>query len=259
MTWVPVTSRQQPRVACSKTALEYLEMRFGGPHCEAVDRQHVLRTGRERDNAVDLGAQRHIAAWCADRRPDLDTIAVDHRNIHEQVQRRRGFRRFQPKCFERSPQIVGAVVVTDLRSLSVREAARQIADRRLTAEALVSAYLDRIEAREAVVGAWEYLDRDQALAAARRRDAEPPRGPLHGIPIAVKDLIDTVNMPTAYGSPIYRGHRPAADASCVALARAAGAVVLGKTVTTEFATFTPINTASPRNPAHTPGGSSSGC
>ena len=146
----------------------------------------------------------------------------------------------------------------DLRSLSVREAARQIADRRITAEALVSAYLDRIEAREAVVAAWEYLDRDQALAAARRRDAEPPRGPLHGVPIAVKDLIDTVDMPTAYGSPIYRGHRPAADASCVALARAAGAVVLGKTVTTEFATFTPSKTANPRNPAHTPGGSSSG-
>jgi Asp-tRNA(Asn)/Glu-tRNA(Gln) amidotransferase A subunit family amidase len=96
------------------------------------------------------------------------------------------------------------------------------------------------------------------LAAARRRDAEPPRGPLHGIPIAVKDLIETVDMPTAYGSPIYRGHRPAADASCVALARAAGAVVLGKTVTTEFATFTPGKTANPRNPAHTPGGSSSG-
>ncbi|HJU19945.1 MAG TPA: amidase, partial [Stellaceae bacterium] len=82
--------------------------------------------------------------------------------------------------------------------------------------------------------------------------------PLHGIPIAVKDLIDTVDMPTAYGSPIYQGHRPAADASCVALARAAGAVVLGKTVTTEFACFTPGKTANPHNPAHTPGGSSSG-
>jgi Asp-tRNA(Asn)/Glu-tRNA(Gln) amidotransferase A subunit family amidase len=148
--------------------------------------------------------------------------------------------------------------VTDLRSLSVREAARQIAERRLSAEALINAYLERIEAREAVVGAWQYLDREAALAAARRRDAEPPRGPLHGIPIAVKDLIDTADMPTAYGSPIYRGHRPTADASCVALARAAGAVVLGKTVTTEFAAFTPGNTANPRNPAHTPGGSSSG-
>ena len=148
--------------------------------------------------------------------------------------------------------------MTDLRSLTVREAARQIAERRLTAEALTAAYLDRIEAREAVVGAWQYLDREQALATAQQRDAEPPRGPLHGIPIAVKDLIDTVDMPTAYGSPIYRNHRPGTDASCVALAKAAGAIVLGKTVTTEFAAFTPGKTANPRNSAHTPGGSSSG-
>jgi len=148
--------------------------------------------------------------------------------------------------------------VTDLRSLTVREAARQIAERRLAAEALTAAYLDRIEAREPIVGAWQYLDREQALATARRRDAEPPRGPLHGIPLAVKDLIDTVDMPTTYGSSIYHGHWPAADASCVALAKAAGAVVVGKTVTTEFAAFTPGKTANPRNPAHTPGGSSSG-
>ena len=148
--------------------------------------------------------------------------------------------------------------MTDLSTLSVREAARQISERRITAEALVTAYLERIEERESVVGAWQYLDRNQALTMARKRDAEAPRGPLHGIPIAVKDLIDTVEMPTSYGSPIYRGHRPDADASCVALARAAGAIVLGKTVTTEFATFFPGKTANPRNPAHTPGGSSSG-
>jgi Asp-tRNA(Asn)/Glu-tRNA(Gln) amidotransferase A subunit family amidase len=148
--------------------------------------------------------------------------------------------------------------MTEPSSLTAREAAREIADRRLTAEALISSYLNRIEARESVVGAWQYLDRDQALAEARQRDGEAPRGPLHGIPIAVKDLIETADMPTAYGSPIYRGHRPAADASCVALARAAGAVVLGKTVTTEFATFTPGKTANPHNSAHTPGGSSSG-
>ena len=148
--------------------------------------------------------------------------------------------------------------MTDPRSLTVREAARQIAERRLTAETLTAAYLDRVAARETMVGAWQYLDRERALSTARQRDAEPTRGPLHGIPIAVKDLIDTVDMPTAYSSSIYRGHRPAADASCVALARAAGAVVLGKTVTTEFATFTPGKTANPRHPAHTPGGSSSG-
>jgi Asp-tRNA(Asn)/Glu-tRNA(Gln) amidotransferase A subunit family amidase len=148
--------------------------------------------------------------------------------------------------------------VTDLRSLSARDAARQIAERRITAEELASAYFERIAAREAEVGAWQYFDREAALAAARRRDSEPPRGPLHGIPIAVKDLIDTVDMPTAYGSPIYERHRPAADAACVALARAAGAVVLGKTVTTEFACFTPGPTGNPHNPTHTPGGSSSG-
>ena len=148
--------------------------------------------------------------------------------------------------------------MTDPHSLTVREAARQIAERRLAAETLTAAYLDRIEAREPIVGAWQYLDREQALATARRRDAEPPRGPLHGIPLAVKDLIDTVDMPTTYGSSIYHGHWPAADASCVALAKAAGAVVVGKTVTTEFAAFTPGKTANPRNPAHTPGGSSSG-
>ncbi len=148
--------------------------------------------------------------------------------------------------------------MADPRLLTAREAARLIAERRLTAEALVTSCLDRIATRESIVGAWQYLDRDQALAEARQRDGEAPRGPLHGLPIGVKDLIDTFDMPTSYGSSIYRGHRPAADASCVALARAAGAVVLGKTVTTEFATFTPGKTTNPHNPAHTPGGSSSG-
>ena len=83
-------------------------------------------------------------------------------------------------------------------------------------------------------------------------------GLLHGLPIAVKDLFDTCDMPSSYGSPIYASHRPAADAACVALARAAGAIVVGKTVTTEFATFHPGPTCNPHNPLHTPGGSSSG-
>jgi len=146
----------------------------------------------------------------------------------------------------------------DPLSLSARDAAQQIAAGRLSAEALVTACLERIAEREPVVGAWHYLDPEAALAAARRCDASAPSGPLHGIPIAVKDLIDTADMPTGYGSAIYARHRPAADAACVALARAAGAIVLGKTVTTEFACFTPGKTANPRNPAHTPGGSSSG-
>jgi amidase len=148
--------------------------------------------------------------------------------------------------------------VADVASLSAREIAQEIAAGRLGAEAVVATCLDRIAAREGTVGAWHYLDRDAALAAARRCDGMPPSGPLHGVPIAVKDLVDTVDMPTGYGSAIYEGNRPAADAACVALARAAGAIVLGKTVTTEFACFTAGKTANPRNPAHTPGGSSSG-
>jgi Asp-tRNA(Asn)/Glu-tRNA(Gln) amidotransferase A subunit family amidase len=143
-------------------------------------------------------------------------------------------------------------------SLSVRDAAREITAKRLSAVDYVAAYLDRIAAREAEVGAWQFFDRDAVMAEARRRDNEPPRGPLHGVPIGVKDLIDTADMPTTYGSSIYRNHHPATDAACVALARAAGAVVLGKTVTTEFAYFSPGKTTNPHNPAHTPGGSSSG-
>ena len=96
----------------------------------------------------------------------------------------------------------------DPLSLSAREAAREIAAGRLRAEALMTACLERIAAREPEVGAWQYLDREAALEAARRCDASAPSGPLHGIPIAVKDLIDTVDMPTGYGSAIYAGHRP---------------------------------------------------
>jgi Asp-tRNA(Asn)/Glu-tRNA(Gln) amidotransferase A subunit family amidase len=148
--------------------------------------------------------------------------------------------------------------MADPLSLSARDAAQEIAAGRLSAVALITVCLDRIAAREPVVGAWHHLDRGAALAAARRCDASAPSGPLHGVPIAVKDLIDTSDMPTGYGSAIYEGHRPVADAACVALARAAGAIILGKTVTTEFACFTAGKTANPRNPAHTPGGSSSG-
>jgi Asp-tRNA(Asn)/Glu-tRNA(Gln) amidotransferase A subunit family amidase len=148
--------------------------------------------------------------------------------------------------------------VSDFATLTARETAIRIANGSLTAEAATRACLERIAAREGVVGAWQYLDPDRAIAEARRRDRTGVSGSLHGVPIGVKDLIDTHDMPTEYGSPIYRGHRPAADAACVALARAAGAVVIGKTVTTEFATFFPGRTTNPHNPAHTPGGSSSG-
>jgi len=145
-----------------------------------------------------------------------------------------------------------------LNQLSASEAARRLATRDITAEQLARACLARIEEREAVVGAWIHIDPDAVLAQARRLDAGPLRGPLHGLPLGVKDLIDTADLPTAYGSPVYAGYRPRTDAACIALARAAGALVLGKTVTTEFAWFHPGKTANPRNALHTPGGSSSG-
>jgi Asp-tRNA(Asn)/Glu-tRNA(Gln) amidotransferase A subunit family amidase len=118
--------------------------------------------------------------------------------------------------------------------------------------------LAQIEARERDLHAWAALDPEAARREARALDSGPVRGPLHGIPVGVKDVFDTAELPTEYGSPIYQGHRPAADAACVAAARAAGAIVLGKTVTTEFATMVPARTVHPRDARRTPGGSSSG-
>ena len=136
--------------------------------------------------------------------------------------------------------------------------AAAIARRDVTAEAIVRDCLDRIDEREAIVGAWAFVDRTFALRQARDLDRSGSKGALHGVPIGVKDIIDTADMPTEMGSPIYRDHRPRADAACVALLRAAGAVILGKTVTAEFAGVTPGKTAHPLDPSHTPGGSSSG-
>ncbi|MCW2241547.1 amidase [Azospirillum canadense] len=137
------------------------------------------------------------------------------------------------------------------------EAAGRIADGSLTCEALTRACLERIAEREPAVQAWQHLDPNSALEAARRID-RCGRGPLKGLPVGVKDIIDTGDMPTAYGSPLYAGFRPPRDAACVALARQAGALVLGKTVTTEFAYFQPGKTRNPYAPSRTPGGSSSG-
>ena len=141
--------------------------------------------------------------------------------------------------------------------LTALEAARAIEAGSLSSEALVRACLDRITERHAQVLAFTAFDPELALAAARRADSAPG-GLLRGIPFAVKDIIDTADYVTAYGSPIYAGHRPRADAGCVALARERGAVVLGKVATSEFATQSPSTTRNPRNPGHTPGGSSSG-
>jgi Asp-tRNA(Asn)/Glu-tRNA(Gln) amidotransferase A subunit family amidase len=145
-----------------------------------------------------------------------------------------------------------------LNLLSAAEAAARLASGAATSVRLVEDCLARIAAREPDVRAWAHLDREAALAQARARDREPRRSALHGVPVGIKDIFDTCDMPTAYGSAVYRGHRPANDSACVALLRLAGAVILGKCVTTEFASPVPIGTRNPHDLARSPGVSSSG-
>lgn len=145
-----------------------------------------------------------------------------------------------------------------LNELSASEIAKRVTAGEITAEAVVTDCLARIEAREDTVHAWAFLDADLALSQARAVDARADKGALAGVPFGVKDIIDTADMPTEMGSEIYCGHRPVADASCVAMLRAAGAVIMGKTVTCEFAGPVARETTNPHDPAHTPGGSSSG-
>ncbi|HEX9687365.1 MAG TPA: amidase [Burkholderiales bacterium] len=145
-----------------------------------------------------------------------------------------------------------------LNQLSATDAAARIAAGKLTSEALVAACLQRISQRENDVQAWAFVDPELALAQARARDKAPRRTRLHGIPVGVKDVLDSADLPTEYGSPIYRGNRTTCDAACVAQVRELGGVILGKTVTTEFATRYPGKTRNPHNLKHTPGGSSQG-
>jgi len=145
-----------------------------------------------------------------------------------------------------------------LNTLSATEIVETVAAGEATCEAVVRDCVARIAAREDTVKAWVNFDPEIALAQARALDAGSRRGPLHGVPIGLKDTIDTFDMPTEMGSPIYRGHRPKADAACVALLRRAGAIILGKTATCEFAGSAPPATSNPHNAGHTPGGSSSG-
>jgi Asp-tRNA(Asn)/Glu-tRNA(Gln) amidotransferase A subunit family amidase len=142
----------------------------------------------------------------------------------------------------------------DLCSLTATKAVDLIHAGRVRPEALMEAYLDRVTRIEPELQAFAHFDPTQAHAAA----ASARSGPLQGIPIGIKDVLDTADMPSEYGSPIWAGHRPRADSAPVAWLRAAGGVVIGKTVTTEFATRHPGPTRNPVNPAHTPGGSSSG-
>jgi Asp-tRNA(Asn)/Glu-tRNA(Gln) amidotransferase A subunit family amidase len=150
----------------------------------------------------------------------------------------------------------------DLSLLSAAEGARRIGDGLLTSEEWVGACLERIRALEPKVQAWTFLDEEHALAAARaadeRRRSGEPVGSLNGIPVGLKDIIDTADMPTENGCALHKGRTPRKDAAVVSMLRAAGAVIVGKTVTTECAYFCPGKTRNPHNLEHTPGGSSSG-
>jgi Asp-tRNA(Asn)/Glu-tRNA(Gln) amidotransferase A subunit family amidase len=152
--------------------------------------------------------------------------------------------------------------LTNLYAVSGADAARLVRDGVVTSVQLVEACLARVREVDGEVQAWTFLDPDHALAQARAADAwrlaGRPTGPLHGVPVGIKDIIDTADMPTENGSVLHAGRTPSRDAAVVAALRAAGAVIMGKTVTTEFATYTPGKTRNPHNAAHTPGGSSSG-
>ncbi len=151
---------------------------------------------------------------------------------------------------------------SDLIELTATQAAAEIARGVISAEEYTRACLDRIATAESDVQAFAHLDPEHALAQARaldRHKAEGGRiGPLHGVPVGIKDIFDTADYPTECGSPILAGRRPEADAAAVAKLREAGAVIIGKTVTTEFAYFHPGKTRNPRDVKRTPGGSSSG-
>ena len=146
----------------------------------------------------------------------------------------------------------------DLESLNASQAARALARRDIKATDLLLSCLDRIGQRESLVKAWSSLGKESALARAKELDKGSIKGILHGLPIGVKDLFDTYDLPTSYGSPIYANNYPASDAVSVALMRDAGGIILGKTISTEFATFKPPVTHNPHHLKHTPGGSSSG-
>jgi len=154
------------------------------------------------------------------------------------------------------------MMTSDLAALTATDACARMANGEMTAEAYVAACIDRIKAREEEIQAWVYLDAenalDQARAADRQRTSGRGVGLLHGLPVGIKDIIDTADMPTQNGSPLFKGYQPMRDAGCVSALRAAGAIIIGKTVTTELATSTPNKTRNPHNPEHTPGGSSSG-
>ena len=149
-----------------------------------------------------------------------------------------------------------------LAELSEVEAAEGISSGTIRSVELVEACLQTVAEREPTVHAWAHIDADHALAQAKAADevraAGEPCGLLHGVPVGLKDIFDTADMPTEFGTPIYDGRMPERDSAAAERLREAGAVILGKTVTAELATFTPGPTANPHDPKRTPGGSSSG-
>jgi Asp-tRNA(Asn)/Glu-tRNA(Gln) amidotransferase A subunit family amidase len=152
--------------------------------------------------------------------------------------------------------------LTNLHDVSAAEAAKLVRDGVISAVQLVEACLARIREVDPRVEAWTFLDPELALAQAKAADefrlSGQPVGPLHGVPVGIKDIIDTADMPTENGSVLHAGRTPSRDAAVITRLREAGAVIMGKTVTTEFATRTPGKTRNPHDPGHTPGGSSSG-
>ncbi len=147
---------------------------------------------------------------------------------------------------------------TEPHHLPATALVRLIENGELTAAGVVQSCLDRIAEREPLVRAWSHLAGAAALARAREVDGSSKKTLLNGVPFGLKDIFDTADMPTTYGSPIYVGCRPAEDASAASLPRAAGGILLGKTVTTEFANRHPGPTTNPHDPSFSPGGSSSG-
>jgi aspartyl-tRNA(Asn)/glutamyl-tRNA(Gln) amidotransferase subunit A len=152
--------------------------------------------------------------------------------------------------------------VSELTSLSAADAAAKIVSGEITSVMLVEAYLERIKERDESVLAWESINPEfaleQARAADERREFDQSVGPLHGVPVGLKDIIDTFDFPTENGTPAYKGRQPGEDAALVEALKGAGAIIMGKTVTTELAVLHPNKTRNPHNPEHTPGGSSSG-
>ncbi|MDG1887092.1 MAG: amidase [Alphaproteobacteria bacterium] len=150
----------------------------------------------------------------------------------------------------------------NLNTLSAATAAAGIRSKKFTSEELISDCLNRLNSREDDIQAWSYINAEHALEQAKKADKYRNEGgslgPLHGVPIGIKDVIDTEDMPTENGSPIYEGRRPQKDALCIAALRRAGAIIFGKTVTTEFANINPSKTRNPHNIQHSPGGSSAG-